>query len=96
MIAPGDLRNCLVALAEQEGVMENLFRYRFEGDNELSGHSFWGISFITALAQVYDGDIEEALEAASKLLRVRGRVIPSSTEFIQLSAELIDWHNCGW
>ena len=89
MIAPGDLRNCLVALAEQEGVMENLFRYRFEGNNELSGHSF-GNLFITALAQVYDGDIEEALEAASKLLRVRGRVIPSSTEFIQLSAELID------
>ena len=89
MIAPGDLRNCLIALAEQEGVMENLFRYRFEGNNELSGHSF-GNLFITALAQVYDGDIEEALEAASKLLRVRGRVIPSSTEFIQLSAELID------
>ena len=89
MIAPGDLRNCLVALAEQEGVMENLFRYRFEGDNELSGHSF-GNLFITALAQVYAGDVEEALEAASKLLRVRGRVIPSSTEFIQLSAELID------
>lgn len=89
MIAPGDLRNCLVALAEQEGVMENLFRYRFDGDNELSGHSF-GNLFITALAQVYDGDVEEALEAASKLLRVRGRVIPSSTEFIQLSAELAD------
>lgn len=89
MIAPGDLRNCLVALAEQEGVMENLFRYRFEGNNELSGHSF-GNLFITALAQVYDGDIEEALEAASKLLRVRGRVIPSSTELIKLSAEMMD------
>ena len=89
MIAPGDLRNCLVSLAEQEGVMENLFRYRFEGENELSGHSF-GNLFITALAQVYDGDIEEALEAASKLLRVRGRVIPSSTEFIKLRAEMTD------
>lgn len=89
MIAPGDLRNCLVALAEQEGVMENLFRYRFEGNNELSGHSF-GNLFITALAQVYDGEIEEALEAASKLLRVRGRVIPSSTELIKLSAEMMD------
>ncbi|MCF0157735.1 gluconeogenesis factor YvcK family protein [Veillonella caviae] len=89
MIAPGDLRNCLVALAEQEGVMENLFRYRFEGNNELSGHSF-GNLFITALAQVYDGDVEEALEAASKLLRVRGRVIPSSTELIKLSAEMMD------
>lgn len=89
MIAPGDLRNCLVALAEQEGVMENLFCYRFEGNNELSGHSF-GNLFITALAQVYDGDVEEALEAASKLLRVRGRVIPSSTELIKLSAEMMD------
>lgn len=89
MIAPGDLRNCLIALAEQEGDMENLFRYRFDGNNELSGHSF-GNLFITALAQVYDGDIHEALEAASKLLRVRGRVIPSSTEFINLSAEMTD------
>ena len=89
MIAPGDLRNCLVSLAEQEGVMENLFRYRFDGENELSGHSF-GNLFIPALAQVYDGDIEEALEAASKLLRVRGRVIPSSTEFIKLRAEMTD------
>jgi uncharacterized cofD-like protein len=89
MISPGDLRNCLVSLAEQEGVMENLFRYRFDGENELSGHSF-GNLFITALAQVYDGDIEEALEAASKLLRVRGRVIPSSTEFIKLRAEMTD------
>ncbi|MDU7911451.1 MAG: YvcK family protein [Veillonella parvula] len=80
MIAPGDLRNCLVSLAEQEGVMENLFRYRFEGENELSGHSFGNL----------DGDIEEALEAASKLLRVRGRVIPSSTEFIKLRAEMTD------
>ena len=46
MIAPGDLRNCLIALAEQEGVMENLFRYRFEGENELSGHSL-----VTSLSQ---------------------------------------------
>lgn len=53
-----------------------MFRYRFEGENELSGHSF-GNLFITAPAQVYDGDVEEALEVTSKLLRVRGRVIPS-------------------
>ena len=89
MIAPGDLRNCLVALAEQEGVMESLFKYRFSGNGELSGHSF-GNLFITALAQVYNGDIEEALSAASNLLRVRGRVIPSSTELIKLVAEMDD------
>lgn len=81
-----DLRNCLVSLAEQEGVMENLFRYRFS-ENELLGTVL--VIFITALAQVYDGDIEEALEAASKLLRVRGRVIPSSTDSLQLRAEMI-------
>jgi len=55
----------------------------------IAPHSF-GNLFITALAQVYDGDVEEALEAASKLLRVRGRVIPSSTEFIKLVAEMTD------
>ena len=89
MIAPGDLRNCLVALAEKESLMENLFQYRFGGNGELSGHSF-GNLFLTALTQVYPSDVEEALEAASKILKVRGRVIPSSTEFIKLSAELED------
>lgn len=89
MIAPGDLRNCLVALAEKEGLMEQLFRYRFEGKGDLSGHSF-GNLFLTALTQMLGSDVEEALEAASKILKVRGRVIPSSTEEIQLNAEMID------
>lgn len=89
MIAPGDLRNCLVALADTESLMENLFQYRFSGKGELSGHSF-GNLFLTALTQVYENDVEEALEAASKILKVRGRVIPASTEFIKLSAELED------
>lgn len=87
MIAPGDLRNCLVALADKETLMENLFQYRFGGSGALSGHSF-GNLFLTALTQVYHDDVEEALEAASKILKVRGRVIPASTEFIKLSAEL--------
>ena len=89
MIAPGDLRNCLVALAEQEGVMEDIFKFRFDGNGDLAGHSF-GNLFITALTQVHGGDVEEALKAASNLLRVRGRVIPSSTELIKLVAELAD------
>lgn len=89
MIAPGDLRNCLVALAEKEGLMEQLFRYRFEGKSDLSGHSF-GNLFLTALTQMLDSDVEKALDASSKILKVRGRVIPSSTEEIQLNAELAD------
>ena len=56
MIAPGDLRNCLVALAEQEGVMEDIFKFRFDGNGDLAGHSF-GNLFITALTQVHGGDV---------------------------------------
>ncbi len=89
MIAPGDLRNCLVALAEKEGLMEELFQYRFTKGAELSGHSF-GNLFLTAMTQVLKDDVEKALEASSKILRVRGRVIPSSTEEIKLIAKLTD------
>lgn len=85
MIAPGDLRNCLVALADKEGLMEELFQYRFGGQGDLSGHNF-GNLFLTALTQVLDSDVEKALEASSKILKVRGRVVPSSTEEISLSA----------
>lgn len=89
MIAPGDLRNCLVALADKEGLMEKLFRYRFGGEGDLAGHSF-GNLFLTALTQVLDADIDKALEASSKILKVRGRVIPASTENIRLMAEMED------
>lgn len=89
MIAPGDLRNCLVALAEREGLMEQLFKYRFAGKGDLAGHSF-GNLFLTALTQILDSDIEKALEASSKILKVRGRVIPSSTEEVKLNAEMMD------
>lgn len=89
MIAPGDLRNCLVALAEKEGLMEQLFRYRFGGEGDLAGHSF-GNLFLTALTQVLDADVDKALDAASKILKVQGRVIPASIENINLLAEMED------
>lgn len=89
MVAPGDLRNCLVALAEKEGLMEKLFRYRFGGTSDLSGHSF-GNLFLAALTQVLDDDIEGALDASSKILKVRGRVIPSTTEKVVLCAKMSD------
>lgn len=89
MIAPGDLRNCLVALAEKEGLMEQLFRYRFGGEGDLAGHSF-GNLFLTALTQILDEDVDKALDASSKILKVRGRVIPASTQNIVLMAEMED------
>lgn len=89
MIAPGDLRNCLTALAEKEGLMEQLFRYRFGGAGDLAGHSF-GNLFLTALTQVLDADIDKALEASSKILKVRGRVIPATVQEISLLAEMED------
>ena len=66
MIAPGDLRNCLVALADKEGLMEKLFAHRFGGSGGLSGHSF-GNLFIAALIEVL-GDVEGAMNATSKTL----------------------------
>ncbi|WP_301860215.1 YvcK family protein [uncultured Megasphaera sp.] len=88
IIAPGDLRNCLVAMADKEGLMEKLFAHRFGGSGDLTGHSF-GNLFIAALIEVL-GDVEEAMDATSKVLKVRGKVIPSSAEKILLNAEMTD------
>ena len=88
MIPPGDLRNCLVALADTEPLMEKLFQHRFEGDSQLSGHSF-GNLFIAAMAQV-TGDVEAALKESSKVLAVKGRVLPASKEFVRLDAIMED------
>ncbi|WP_196594514.1 gluconeogenesis factor YvcK family protein [Pectinatus sottacetonis] len=88
IIPPGDLRNCLVALADTEPLMEKLFQYRFEGDSELAGHSF-GNLFIAAMTQV-TGDVEKALMESSKVLAVRGKVFPASTAKIRLGATMTD------
>ncbi|MBP2655255.1 MAG: gluconeosis factor [Firmicutes bacterium] len=88
IIPPGDLRNCLVALADTEPLMEKLFQHRFGGAGDLAGHSF-GNLFIAAMAEVL-GDVELALKESSKVLAVRGRVLPSSTQTIRLVAEMND------
>ena len=88
MIPPGDLRNCLVALADTEPLMEKLFQHRFEGSSELSGHSF-GNLFIAAMTQV-TGDVETALKESSKVLAVKGQVLPASQEFVRLDAIMED------
>lgn len=88
MIPPGDLRNCLVALADTEPLMEKLFQHRFGGKGDLAGHSF-GNLFIAAMTEVL-GDVEKALKESSKVLAVKGKVLPSSTETVKLFAEMAD------
>ena len=88
IIPPGDLRNCLVALADTEPLMEKLFQYRFKGSSELAGHSF-GNLFIAAMTEV-TGDVETALKESSKVLAVKGRVLPASTAHVRLDAIMDD------
>ncbi len=88
IVPPGDLRNCLVALADTEPLMEKLFQYRFKGKSELAGHSF-GNLFIAAMTEV-TGDIEQALKESSKVLAVRGRVLPASKAHVRLDAVFTD------
>lgn len=88
IIPPGDLRNCLVALADTEPLMEKLFQHRFGGKGELKGHSF-GNLFIAAMYEVL-GDFEQAIKASSKVLAVRGQVLPSTLQAIRLYAEYVD------
>ena len=87
--APGDIRNCITALADDESLVNQLFQYRFKADGStLNGHSF-GNLFITALAQV-TGSFERAVIESAKVLNIRGRVLPSTLENVDLYAELID------
>jgi uncharacterized cofD-like protein len=88
IIPPGDLRNCLVALADTEPLMEKLFQYRFKGESELAGHSF-GNLFIAAMNEV-TGDMEQALRESSKVLAVKGQVLPASKDHVRLDAVMED------
>ena len=83
MLPPGDIRNCLVALADEESLMSELFRYRFE-NSDLGGHSFGNI-FITALAKI-TGDFGKAIHLANRILSVRGRVLPATLDKVSLEA----------
>ncbi len=85
ILPPGDIRNCLVALADAEPLMRDLFQFRFGNESELEGHSF-GNLFITAMSKV-TGDFEKAIKESSKVLAIRGRVIPSTFDRVQLVAE---------
>jgi uncharacterized cofD-like protein len=86
MPPPGDLRNCLVALADDESLMSQLFQYRFPDVGGLQGHSF-GNLFMAALTEV-TGDFERAVQESTHVLKVRGRVLPSTLDDLVLHAQL--------
>lgn len=88
VLPPGDIRNCLAALADEEKLITELFQYRFEAGNGLTGHSF-GNLFLTAMGKV-TGDLEQSIAAISKVLAVRGQVLPATLSDMRLWAELAD------
>jgi uncharacterized cofD-like protein len=90
VIPPGDIRNCIAALADAEPLVTQLFQYRFDerAGEGISGHSF-GNLFITAMAEV-TGSIETAIEETSRVLAVRGRIMPASLEDVALVARFRD------
>jgi len=88
MLPPGDIRNCLAALADEERLVTELFQYRFDTGEGLAGHSF-GNLFLTAMTHI-TGDLERAIRASSEVLSVRGRVLPATIEDMVLYAHLED------
>jgi uncharacterized cofD-like protein len=88
ILPPGDIRNCLVALADASTMMRDLFQFRFEEGSELAGHSF-GNLFITVMTRL-TGDFEKAVRETSKVLALRGQVIPSTLENVKLVARYED------
>lgn len=87
ILPPGDVRNCLVALADTENIMEDLFSYRFN-TGTLKGHSL-GNLLIAGLADTF-GDFQKGIESVSKVFALRGNVYPSTLEQVILVAELAD------
>ncbi|TDT63730.1 gluconeogenesis factor YvcK family protein [Fonticella tunisiensis] len=88
MLPPGDIRNCLVAMAHTEPLMEELMQYRFKSDGDLSGQSF-GNLFIAAMTGI-SSNFEEAIKKMSDVLAVKGRVYPVTLDDVKLYAKLSD------
>ena len=88
MLPPGDIRNCLVALADKESLMEELFQHRFSIGAGLNGLSI-GNLLIAAMTQIV-GDFEAAVRQMSKVLAIRGHVLPATLDHCRLCAELED------
>ena len=88
VLPPGDIRNCIAGLANEENLVTELFQYRFKTGNGLEGHSF-GNLFLTALCAI-TGDMVSAVKESSKVLSIRGRVLPATLDDMKLYAELED------
>lgn len=89
VLPPGDVRKLLVSLSEADELVARLFEYRFSGNGDLGGHTVGNI-LLTALIDQNEGSFPKAILAASKLLAVRGRIIPASLQGNVLCAELTD------
>lgn len=87
LLPPGDVRNCLVALADDEDLLARLFQFRFEAGEGLSGHSF-GNLFLAALTEI-TGDFPQAILTAEKILSVRGRILPATLADLALRATTV-------
>lgn len=88
IIPPGDIRNCIAALADEEQLITELFQYRFQNGQGLEGHSF-GNLFLTAMCRI-TGDMFSAITESSKVLNIRGRVLPSTLDNVCLLADMED------
>ena len=88
VLPPGDIRNCIAALADDEDLVTKLFQYRFKSGEGLEGHSF-GNLFLTALCSI-TGDMVRAVKESSNVLSIRGRVLPSTLDDMRLAAEFED------
>ena len=88
IVAPGDIRNCIAALADEEHLITELFQYRFDSGEGLQGHSF-GNLFLSVLCSI-TGNMVLAVRESSKVLNIRGRVLPATLENVALVAEMED------
>jgi uncharacterized cofD-like protein len=88
VLPPGDIRNCIAALADEEELLTELFQYRFEAGTGLVGHSF-GNLFLTVMSEI-TGDLEQAVMASSKVLAISGKVLPATLSDVSLWAEMED------
>jgi uncharacterized cofD-like protein len=88
MLPPGDVRNCIVALSEDEALLSKLFQHRFQKGSGLEGHSF-GNLFLAALTSI-TGDFAEAVRLSSEILLTRGHIYPATTSNVELEALMED------
>ncbi|GAC1554891.1 MAG: YvcK family protein [Vulcanimicrobiaceae bacterium] len=88
ILPPGDIRNCLVALADDEALVTDLFQYRFSEGEGLSGHSF-GNLFLAAMTGI-TGNFDKAVKESSRVLNIKGRVLPATLQTVRLCATLAD------